>query len=173
MWRVQKEGYLEAKGYRVGMVSRGDGFLDSPDAEYISSGVNTKDVGAVAIGRHGNFFLWGFSGSPDYMTEEAKQVFANAVVYMKQFKGQKPIARKYNDRIATKDYIDNVIGMLNKESFEHTVQYYKDLNVQSAKMFKELKEKKAKGKQLTEMEEAIIKAQSRPMPIPDWEQYVQ
>lgn len=173
MWRVQKEGYLERKGYRVGMVSRGGGFLDSPDAEYISSGVNTKDVGAVAIGRHANFFMWGFSGSPDYMTEEAKQVFANAVVYMKQFKGQKTIARKYNDRIATKDYIDDIIGRLNKESFEDTKIYYEQLNQQMAETVRKLEEKKNKGEALTEMEEAILKAQSKPMPIPDWEQYVQ
>lgn len=173
MWRVQKEGYIEGKGYRVGMVSRGDGFFDSPDAEYISSGVNTKDVGAVAIGRHGNFFMWGFSGSPDYMTDEAKQVFANAVVYMKQFKGQKPIARKYNDRIATKDYIDDMIERLDKDSFEYTRLYYEDMNKQMAQTVETLKKKKEKGEQLTEMDEMIIKAQSKPMPIPNWEQYVQ
>jgi hypothetical protein len=173
MWRVQKEGYIDGKGYRVGMVARGDGFSDSPDTEYISSGVNTKDVGAVAIGRHGNFFMWGFSGSPDYMTDEAEQVFANAVVYMKQFKGQKPIARKYNDRIATKDYIDNIVGRLNKESFEDTKVYYEQINKQMAETVRTLNEKKDKGETLTEMDEAILKAQSKPMPIPSWDEYVQ
>ncbi|MCK0131243.1 hypothetical protein MWU59_06955 [Flavobacteriaceae bacterium F08102] len=172
MWRVQKEGYLDGKGYRIGLVSRGDGFLDSPDVEYISSGVNSKDVGAVAIGRHANMFLWGFSGSPDYMTDEAKQVFANAVVYMKQFKGVKPIARKYNDRIATKVYIDNMVGRLNKDFFNKSVAYYKDLNEKSAKRVAALKARKAKGEKLTKTEEMIMKAQSRPMEIPDWATYV-
>ena len=173
MWHVQKEGYMEGKGYRVGLVSRGDGFLDSPDAEYISSGVNSKDVGAVAIGRHGNFLLWGFSASPDYMTEEAKQVFANAVVYIKQFKGQKPIARKYNQRIAVRaTYIDDMIGSLNKESFEHYKSYINDVNAQSQKTIKEILAKKDKGEKVSEMEEAIVKAQSTPIPIPTWEEYV-
>lgn len=173
MWRVQKEGYTEGKGYRVGMVSRSDGFLDSPDTEYISSGVNTKDVGAVAIGRHGNFFMWGFSGSPDYMTDEAKQVFANAIVYMKQFKGQKPIARKYNDRIATKDFVDNIIGRLNEDSFKDIKDYYEQINEQMIESVRKLKEKRGNGETLTEMEESMIKMQSNPMPIPSWEQYVQ
>nr|WP_315242268.1 hypothetical protein [uncultured Flavobacterium sp.] len=173
MWRVQKEGYLEGKGYRVGLVSRGDGFTDSPDAEYISSGVNTKDVGAVAIGRHGNFLLWGFSASPDYMTDEAKQVFANAVVYIKQFKGQKPIARKYDDRIIIRSSVDDMIAKLNTKSFDEFKEYMVETNVWREKMINGYKEKKAKGEKLSEMEESILEAQSEPIPIPTWEQYLQ
>lgn len=173
MWRVQKEGYLEGKGYRVGLVSRGDGFLDSPDAEYISSGVNSKDVGAVAIGRHGNFLLWGFSASPDYMTDEARQVFANTVVYIKKFKGQKPIARKYRQQIAIRStYVDGMIYGLSTESYENYKKYIAEVNVQSAKTVKELKEKKDKGEKLSEMEAAILQVQSEPMPIPNWGEYV-
>ncbi|WP_163410255.1 hypothetical protein [Flavobacterium ajazii] len=172
MWRVQTEGYAEGKGYRVGMVSRGEGFLDSPDAEYISSGVNSKDVGAVAIGRHGNFLLWGFSASPDYMTDEAKQVFANAVVYINKFKGQKPIVRKYNDKIATKSAADAIIGGLNTESFEKYKEYMVSLNLQQEKTVSELSAKKAKGEKLSEMEQAILSVQSKPIAIPTWEAYV-
>ncbi len=69
----------------------------------ISSGVCTKDVGAVALGRHGNYFLWGFGSSPVKMTDEAKKVFVNAVAYIEQFGGKPPITRKYNDRMATTD----------------------------------------------------------------------
>ncbi|MBS7253283.1 hypothetical protein [Flavobacterium branchiicola] len=173
MWRVQKEGYLEGKGYRLGMVSRGGGFLDSPDAEYISSGVNTKDLGAVAIGRHGNFLLWGFSASPDYMTDEAKQVFANAVVYIKQFKGQKPIARKYNQSIVTKESIDIILGRLNKESYNDFKKYMTQVNAEREKMIKEFLNKKEKGEKLSEMEEAILGAQSQPIPVPSWGEYLQ
>lgn len=173
MWRVQKEGYMEGKGYRVGLVSRGDGFLDSPDAEYISSGVNSKDVGAVAIGRHGNFLLWGFSASPDYMTDEAKQVFANSVVYINKFKGLKPIARKYNQQIAVRStYIDDMINRLNKESFEDYKAYITDVNVQSQKTIKQILSKKEKGEKVSEMEEAILNAQSKPIPIPNWDEYI-
>ncbi|CAM3759332.1 hypothetical protein [Flavobacterium chungbukense] len=173
MWRVQKEGYMEGKGYRVGLVSRGDGFLDSPDAEYISSGVNSKDVGAVAIGRHGNFFLWGFSASPDYMTNEAKQVFANSVVYIKKFKGQKPIARKYNQQIAVRTtYINDMIAQLNKDSFEHYKVYINEVNAQSQNLIKKILAKKGNGEKVSEMEEAIVAAQSQTIPIPTWEEYI-
>lgn len=173
MWRVQKEGYLDGKGYRMGLVSRGEGFLDSPDAEYISSGVNTKDLDAVAIGRHGNFFLWGFSASPDYMTEEAKQVFANSVVYIKQFKGQKPIARKYNDRIETKASIDDIIIKLNIEAYEKYKKDLADFNDQIKKSSDALRAKKEKGEKLSEMEEMVLNMPVREMPSPTWEQYVQ
>lgn len=173
MWRVQKEGYMEGKGYRVGMVSRGNGFLDSPDTEYISSGVNTKDVGAVAIGRHGNFFMWGFSASPDYMTDEAKQVFANAVVYMKQFKGQKPLVRKYKPTIATKDFVDYIIGSLDQEMYQRAVEYIKNQNTESEKRIKELKERQANGEQLSEQLAAFVERDFEPMPVPTWEEYAQ
>ena len=36
------------------------------------------------------------------MTDEARDVFANAVVYIAGFAGQTPVARKYNDRINTR-----------------------------------------------------------------------
>ncbi|MCP2025830.1 hypothetical protein L1276_000970 [Flavobacterium sp. HSC-32F16] len=173
MWRVQTEGYLEGKGYRLGLVSRGDGFTDSPDAEYISGGVSSKDVGAVAIGRHGNFLLWGFSASPDYMTDEAKQVFANAVVYIKDFKGKKPIARKYDDRIIIRTEIDDMIAKLNQESFEKFKGYMAEVNISMKEGVKKLSDKKQSGAKLTEMEESILEAQSQPIPIPTWEQYLQ
>ncbi|MBD0825476.1 hypothetical protein [Aestuariibaculum marinum] len=172
MWRVQKEGYKDGKGYRVGMVSRGEGFLDSPDAEYISSGVNTKDVGAVAIGRHANFFLWGFSASPDYMTEEAKQVFANAVVYMKQFNGTKPIVRKYK-QIATKDVVDNTIGTLSREMYDNYVSYIESGNAEAEERFKKFAEKKSRGEELPKEVEAYLERGFHPSPIPTWEEYAQ
>src|SRR5262252_9350531 len=46
----------------VGMVSDPYGFEDTPDAEWISSGVNSKGPNSVALGRVGNFFHWGFFG---------------------------------------------------------------------------------------------------------------
>lgn len=172
MWRVQKEGYMDGKGYRMGMVSRGEGFLDSPDTEYISSGVNTKDVGAVAIGRHGNFFMWGFSGSPDYMTEEAKQVFANAVVYMKQFNGVKPIARKYNDRIATRAYVDNMIHNATKESFADYNKMLDEFEATKEKEIVEIKKKKAAGEELTEVEKIWLQNEGQERPRKTWEDFI-
>ena len=172
MWRVQKEGYKEGKGYRVGLVSRRAGFTDSPDAEYIASGVNTKDAGAVAIGRHGNFFLWGFSGSPDYMTDEAKLVFANAVVYMKAFKGQTPVARKYRQTIAIRDeVIDDMLYRISEEAFRHYLKYEEENNKQMAAHVAGLQKKKDEGTTLSEMESAILKANSAPREVSTWAKY--
>lgn len=49
VWRVQN-----TRRRFGGVVARGYGFTDSPDAEIIAFGVNTgKEYGAVGIGRHG------------------------------------------------------------------------------------------------------------------------
>ena len=57
-WRVQ--GGKSAKTVDVGLVADPLGFEDSPDAEWISSGINSKGPRSVALGRHGNMFLWAF-----------------------------------------------------------------------------------------------------------------
>jgi hypothetical protein len=91
VWKVQTKTFPEID---PGMVSDPYGFGDSPDAEVISSGLNSKGPDSVALGRHGNFFLWGFSASPSDMTPEARKCFVNAVCYIKKFDGQKPFVRK-------------------------------------------------------------------------------
>jgi hypothetical protein len=82
VWRVHKDP-ITPKNY--GLVADGYGFSDSPDAEFISSGVNTKGPRAAAIARQGNFLLWGFCAEPSNMTDGARLAFLNAVVYMKRF----------------------------------------------------------------------------------------
>jgi hypothetical protein len=91
VWKVQTKKFPEID---PGMVSDPYGFADSPDAEVISAGLNSKGPDSVALARHGNFFLWGFSASPADMTPEARKCFINAVCYIKKFDGQKPIVRK-------------------------------------------------------------------------------
>jgi hypothetical protein len=90
-WRVHADN-LPEKNY--GLVSDGYGFEDSPDCERISGGVNSKGPGAVALGRQGNWFLWGFCAAPAEMTDGAKRAFLNTVVYMKRFDGRKPVVTK-------------------------------------------------------------------------------
>jgi Disulphide bond corrector protein DsbC len=90
VWPVQLQG---AVGLDPGVVAPGWGFTDAPDAEYISSGVNLKGPRSVAIGRHGNFLLWGFSAPPADLTPEACKCFVNAVCYIKKFDGQRPLIR--------------------------------------------------------------------------------
>jgi hypothetical protein len=89
MWHVQ-DGEL-GKTVDYGLVSQPYGFEDSPDAEYISSGVNSKGPKSMALGRHGNWFLWGFAGDPTQMTDSARQVFLNSIVWMKKFDGKAPL----------------------------------------------------------------------------------
>lgn len=156
-WKVQTKGYASDKGFRIGMVSRPWGFEDSPDAEYISSGVCDKSLDAVAIGRHGNFLHWGFSASPEYMTEEAKAVFANAVVYISQFAGQTPIARKYNNRIATREYLKELKYFATRKAWQEQVEACRKWNLQMAEKKKKSEAKQAKGEVLTEEEQMYLR----------------
>lgn len=172
MWRVQKTGHSESKDVRIGLVARGNRFTDSPDAEMISSGVNTKDVGAVALGRHGNFFLWGFSASPADMTEEAKKVFVNTVAYMKEFNSRTPIARKYNDRMATTDDVKEIVAMTTKEKYEEYVQSLKDFNEYNKHQKKQLDEKVAAGQTLSSKEKESMTYLGREQNIESYESYI-
>src|SRR5215510_10998627 len=88
-WKVQ-DGEL-GKSVDYGLVSDPIGFEDSPDAEWISGGVNSKGPNSMAIGRHGNWFLWGFAGDPTQMTPSARAVFLNSIVWMKQFDRHPPL----------------------------------------------------------------------------------
>src|SRR5262245_27379171 len=90
MWKVQ-DGEL-GKTVDYGLVSQPYGFEDSPDCEYISSGVNSKGPKSLSLGRQGNWFLWGFAGDPTQMTDSARQVFLNSIVWMRKFDGKAPIA---------------------------------------------------------------------------------
>jgi hypothetical protein len=172
MWRVQRQGYLDNKDVRIGLVARGNRFNESPDTEVISSGVNTKDLGAVALGRHGNFFLWGFGASPADMTEEAKKVFVNTVAYMKKFNGKPPIARKYNDRMATTDDVKEIIANATKEKYEEYVQSMKDFNAQGKKQKLQLENKVASGQTLTPEENASMSYLGQDAPIDSYESYL-
>lgn len=125
------------------------GYTDSPDAEYISSGVCAKTLDAVAIGRHGNFLTWGFAASPAYMTEEAKAVFANAICYIAQFKGKGMLVRKYNDRIATREYIKELTYLATMEPYEERVRWAEEANAEGVKKQAEARAKKARGEKLT------------------------
>ena len=42
VWNVQTKGFSTDKSMRPGLVSMGARFADSPDAEFISSGINHK-----------------------------------------------------------------------------------------------------------------------------------
>lgn len=154
MWDVMGDTYKKHPDYRIGMVARPFGFSDSPDVEYISSGICAKTIDAVAIGRHANFFHWGFAASPRYLTPQARAVLANAIVYIAQFNGQHPIARKLDENILTRDAIRR------EDLYIHTRKGYDDRETDNAKFYAHLdsvaasaRAKIAKGKKLTAEEE--------------------
>jgi hypothetical protein len=104
MWKVHEK--VESPG----LVSAIEQFLDADDSEVISGGVNMKGDHGVALVREANLFLWGPIGSPRVMTEEARRVFVNTIVYMKQFDGAKQTVwrglhgrRELEMALATKD----------------------------------------------------------------------
>jgi hypothetical protein len=158
MWRVQTKGCIDDNTLRIGMVARPWGFTDSPDAEVISSGVCQKTADAVAIGRHGNFFFWGFAGSPDYFTDEAKQVFANVVVYTAGLKGKKIIARKYFDRSATKEYVKELEYYTTQEAYEFTKELERQFAVETAAARRAAEAKRARGDSLDDDEKFYVDA---------------
>ena len=122
MWRVEQNKY---EGYRIGMISHGNGFEDSPDTEAIAGGKSLKSIDAVAIGRHGNYLMWGFAASPQYMTDEAKNVFANAICYISRYAGQKPIARKFKKGITGKQQIKENIYILSPKAYKEYISRQK------------------------------------------------
>jgi hypothetical protein len=155
MWRVQTEGYLDSPGQLIGIVSRDAGFLDSPDAEWISGGVNSKGPNAVALGRHGNFFHWGFAASPNYMTEEGKDVFVNALHYIARFDGQAPIARKASGTMM-RSSIARLIEGLSAEGYARTVATYEGYQRADKERKLEIQARIDAGEEVTELERQML-----------------
>ena len=169
MWRVQTKGYKTDEGFPIGMVSRPWGYTDSPDAEYISSGVCAKTLDAVAIGRHGNFLTWGFAASPAYLTEEAKAVLANAICYIARFKGKGMLVRKYNDRIATREYLRELTYLASMEPYEERVGWTEEANREGAEKQAAARAKKARGEKLSDEEAYYLNFKpQRPMTLEEY-----
>ena len=172
MWKVQKKDYNNTKGYKVGMVTRQWGYLDSPDAEIISGGESAKSYGAISIGRHANFLHWGFASSPADMTEEAKPVFLNAVVYISKFAGHHIIARKLNEGISTRTNIDERKYAVSKENYESYKTMIEENNKAMKQMGDSLKKVEAAGGKISETEKMYIQISENPQPAPDYISYI-
>jgi hypothetical protein len=104
VWKVQERGWSAERpndfSILPGMVSDPYGFGDSPDAEVFAGGINMKSPEAVAIGRHGNFLLWGFYSAPSGLSPEARKCLVNAICYIRKFDGRKPFVHKVRGRLA-------------------------------------------------------------------------
>lgn len=145
MWRVQTVSLHDREGMRPGLITRPGGFEDSPESEFISGGESAKSLDAVAIGRHGNFLHWGFAASPVDMTEEAKNVLANAIVYIAQFAGQTPIARGYRDMV-TRDAVGSFIFAATDKAYQESLKFQERVNKDMEMHKKEAQEKKPEVK---------------------------
>lgn len=173
MWLVHSAVTPE-NGKRIGMVSRPWGYTDSPEAEIISSGVCAKSIDAVAIGRHGNFFHWGFAAKPSDMTEPARAALANAIVYMKDFNGRHVIARKKDEGIATRDRATaakyTVSRACWKDQFDTNMKFYHMMD----SMITAVKSRKAAGEKLLPADEMYLKFPAPEMPVQEpYDQYLQ
>lgn len=169
MWKVVDYSYGDenSKGLRIGMISRPGGYLDSPETEVISGGKSAKTIDAVAIGRHGNFFHWGFAGDPKHLTPSAREALANAIVYAAKFNNQPIIARKKNDGIATRDHLNMQKWMLSKDAWKYMEETNMNYYLQIDSLHKVIDEKTAKGEELnaTEKMYAQFPAPVKPQPV--------
>ena len=173
MWRVQTKGYRTDMEFNMGLVSHPWGYEDSPDAEYISSGVCAKSPDAVAIGRHGNFLHWGFIASPLYMTEEAKVVFANAVAYIARFKGAM-LVRKQGTNIPTRTTVKDMKYLNSHAAYNDELKFLNNMKHLQDSVFTALKARQADGGQLNAQEEAFMKMyQPMEVALPPFEAYLQ
>ncbi|GAA4234612.1 hypothetical protein GCM10022291_14440 [Postechiella marina] len=151
MWRMQTEGYEDGKGFPIGLVSTGYAFENGIDAEWISSGKCAKGVEATAIGRHANFFHWGFAAAPEYMTDSAKLTFINAIHYIAPFKGAKQITRKIK-RIPLREYTREQQWTVSDRGAKAWLHYINKDTLKSKEEKLKLQAKKEAGKTLSELE---------------------
>lgn len=98
--------------------------------------------------------------------------FANAIVYISKFAGQRPVARKLDERITTRDK-NLVKGMkytLSRKCWEEYCKTNDEYNQQMEEMKKETLAKKAKGEKLNQIEEISLIYQ--PMKNPSYAMFL-
>lgn len=160
MWRIQTEGYRDGKGFPVGLVSGGYGFDNGIDAEWISSGTCDKGIEATAIGRHANFFHWGFAAAPEYLTENAKLALINAIHYIAPFKGAKQITRKIKGT-QLREYLREQQWTVSDQGSAAWLAYLEESAKKQREHVKKIQAKKDAGKELTEMENMMLQMPER------------
>ncbi|SFW27460.1 hypothetical protein [Cellulophaga fucicola] len=156
MLRMQTEGYRDGKGFPIGLVSTGYNFDNGIDAEWISSGTCDKGIEATAIGRHANFFHWGFAAAPEFMTENAKLAFINSIHYIAPFKGAKQVTKK-NKGVQLKKYLREQQWTLSDKGSAAWLHYINKDTVQAKENKLKLQERKDSGEELSDMEKMMLK----------------
>ena len=173
MWRVQTEGYREGgrERYRQGLVAFGDGFEENGDGEKIAGGVSDKHRDAVSIGRHGNFFMWGFAADPRYMTETAQRVFVNAVCYISKFNGRVPVTRKYENGYVTRKKLKMQLAMFDRDTFNRYVISRNVYNEKLMKLKQEVDDLNAAGKDVPG--DLMSQAWPQPQKVKTYDEYLE
>lgn len=155
------------KNIKIGMVSRPWGYEDSPECEWISGGLSSKSIDAMAIGRQGSFLHWGFAAAPSDMTEEAKPLFINAVVYISKFAGQRILARKLNENISTRIEAKENAYRVTHKCWEEYKASIEEFNAKSKQLSDSLKAAKAAGKEIGRQMAMYLQWQPQPIPTAD------
>ena len=106
----------------------------------------------------------------DNMTEEAKSVLANAIVYIAQFKGETPIARGYRDMI-TRDAVGSFIFAATGKAYQESLKFQERVNKEMEELKIKAQEKKDRGEKLEKYEEYQLNWQS-PKPA-TYKEYLQ
>lgn len=98
--------------------------LGAEDSEILAEELSLKYCDSVALAREANIFYWGMPHSPGEMTEPTRKVFINTIVYMKQFNGVQPTARRSvptrDSLLSTVAYIQKLIAAKSDERFLQT-----------------------------------------------------
>jgi hypothetical protein len=136
----------------------GDGFTDSPDSEVMASGINSKSPTAVALGRQGPFFLWGFSAGPKDMTESGRRVFLNSIVYTAKFDRAPVLVRVTRD---SRDRVPWMIGFLAAAKENHA-EYLEAVRKHNEAQKVAREKARTAPEQLTDEEKFLLKVTEWP-----------
>ena len=105
----------------AGVVTTGDGFLDSPDTEWIAGGMHLKGPDYFAIGRQGRLLQWGFYATPEEMTETGQRLLINAVHYIHGFKDHPILATR---EARPREGLATSLALLDIYATEEMKEYY-------------------------------------------------
>ena len=153
MLKIGNSSYQQrGKNIKIGMVSRPWGYEDSPECEWISGGLSSKSIDAMAIGRQGSFLHWGFAAAPSDMTEQAKPLFINAVIYISKFAGQRILARKMYESISTRVEAKEMAYRVTKKCWEEYKSEIERFNKQMKHFSDSIKGVQAAGGKIKDSE---------------------
>jgi hypothetical protein len=125
----------------------------------ISGGVNHKSPTAVALGRQGPFFLWGFSAGPKDMTESGRRVFLNSLVYTAKFDRAPLLVRVTRD---SRDRVPWMIGFIAAAKENHA-EYLEAARKHNQEQKAAREKAKTAPEKLTDNEKFLLRVSEWPL----------